>query len=179
MQAISWTASQAATMAQVIPVIALALGLEMREVRKVFDDRIPEVARGKHTANRESEDHNIEAKETGEDKAAKEYLLRRDSRYTMIGFWGCLAMIVLLVGEQSSIAIVLGRSSYNNLNIESLGIRAALTVVFLSPVAQLILSFMELGFRQRGTPFQKRYRLLGAAILIMTAVGFAFVYRGY
>jgi hypothetical protein len=198
MQAISWTASQAGIMAQIIPVIALALGLELREVRKFFDDRAPENSHGKHAANRASDGADVEPEETGEtgevkkngeavdvkktdegQEVAKEFLARRDSRYILIGFWGCLAMIILLVGEQSSIAIVLGRSSYNNLNEESLAIRAALTIVFLSPAAQLIFSFIEAGFRQKKTSFEKRYRLLGAVMIIMTAIGFVFIFRGY
>jgi hypothetical protein len=178
-QAISWTASQAATMAQVIPVIAIALGLELREVRKRFDDLAPETSSGKHGAKQGDEHRKAEAKESVEEKAAKEFLLRRTSRYVMVGFWGCLAMIALMVGEQSSIAIVLGRSSYNNLNIESLAMRAAVTIVFLSPVVQLILSFMEAGFRRKKMPFDRRYRLLSGAIVVMTAVGVVFTYRGY
>ena len=185
-------------MAQVIPVIALALGLELREVRKFFDDIAPEDSRGKHRANQGDEGINVKAvatdqekgvKETGKavhakkddeaEETEKEFLTRKISRYVLIAFWGCLAMIVLLVGEQSSVAIVLGRSSYNNLNEESLAIRAALTIVFLSPVAQLILSFIEAGFRRKRTPFRKRYRFLGAAIVIMTTLGFAFTFRGY
>jgi hypothetical protein len=179
MQAISWTASQAAVMAEVIPVVALALGLELREVRKYFEGRTPGVSSGKHTANENSKDHTVATEGTGDQETVKEFLLRRDSRSVMIGFWGCLAMIFLLVGEQSAIAIVLGRATYNNLNIESLGMRAALTIVFLSPVAQIILSFMEAGFRQKKTAFNRRYRILSATMLVMTAVAFAFIYRGY
>lgn len=178
MQAISWTASQASVMAEVIPVVALALGLELREVRKYFEDRKPDVSSGKHATNDDGNDHADATEGVGEE-TVKEFLLKRDSRYVMIGFWGCLAMILLLVGEQSAIAIALGRSTYNNLNIESLGMRAALTIVFLAPAAQVLLSFMEAGFRQKATAFNKRYRILNAALLVMTAVAFVFMFRSY
>jgi hypothetical protein len=47
---VSWTTTQAILMAEVIPVIALALGLEMREVRHFFDAQQKPASSGRHAA---------------------------------------------------------------------------------------------------------------------------------
>lgn len=174
----SWTVSQASTMAQVIPVIALALGLEMREVRKFFDDQIPEVPSGRHVIKPQDEEKHDTSEGGDEEQGGKELQIKQFSRYTIIGLLGCLAMLALLVGEQTSIAVVLGKA-YNSMSINILGLRAALTIVFLSPVAQIILSFMELMFRREKTTLRKRYKVLSTTMTVMTAIGLVLTFRSY
>lgn len=161
-----WNASQGSTMAQVIPVLALALGLEMRELRKSIDGMLAP-AHGKHkTPDVQAVEPDKASEAPFQELAAQVY-----SKTITLALFSCFAMFVLLKGEQSAISAVLGTNA-NQVRFLRLGLNVALTVIFLSPVAQLVFSFAELVFRRESVKPATRAKVLAIMLSLMLAVGY-------
>jgi hypothetical protein len=173
--AAEWTADQAATMAQVIPIVGLALGLEMRELRKVFDRFPRQPLEGKDSADevgQRDEAPDDEAPHEATQEAAFAFDISFLGKSIIIALLSCFAMFALLAGEQVAITGVLGGPGYPS-GALTLGLRIALTVVFLSPVAQLLMSFVESIFRRLDAKAESRNLARTALLSVMTAVGWA------
>jgi hypothetical protein len=172
--------TQAGTLAQVIPVLGLALGLEMRELRKGIDQLLVS-ARGKHhftdgseAPSEDSSKNGDEASDELTDSTSAELQISIYSRFTGLALFSCIAMLILLKGEQQAIIVVLGGSA-NQVTLDY-SLRIALTIIFLSPVAQMAIAYTELIFRRSKTKPATRAKVLAGIFTIMTSLAYSITF---